>query len=88
VTDLAYVVDPQTNIAIVRPANRGIQAPYVTGIGTVTYRCHTCGDLIPKMWEVLYVDPVTGWAAPILPPVMTPTMTTHHDWHMAATQED
>lgn len=61
--------------------------PRISGIGTITYRCHTCGELIPKHWEVFFVDPVSGWADYLLPPVMPPSMTTHHDWHMAATQE-
>jgi hypothetical protein len=88
VTSLQYVVDEGTGLAIVRPYNR-MFAPHVKGYGTVTYRCHTCGELIPKHWETFFFDPepATAWASDILPPVMAPTMTTHHDWHMAATQE-
>jgi hypothetical protein len=83
VTDLAFVVDERTNIAIVRPGNRaGLTAPQVSGIGHITYRCHTCGELIPKHWEVFFFDPADGWAGYILPAVMPTTMTTHHDWHM------
>lgn len=84
---LPYVIDESTGIAIVRPA-RGFFAPLLQGVGTITYRCFTCGHLIPKWWEVFYVDPVDGYASPIAPAVMPTTMTTHHDWHMAATQED
>lgn len=84
-----YVIDPQTNLAIIRPQGSGMFAPQLQGVGHVTYRCHTCGDLIPKMWEVFFFDPApaTAWAAPFLPPVMAPTMTTHHASHLAATQE-
>lgn len=84
--NIDYVVDQTTGIAIVRPA-RNLFAPHLKGFGTVTYRCHTCGELIPKHWEVFFVDPVSGWSDYLLPPVMPSTMTTHHDWHMAATQE-
>ena len=28
-----------------------------------------------------------GWASYVAPAVMPPTMTTHHDWHMAATED-
>lgn len=84
--NLDYVVDQSTGIAIVRPFNR-MFAPHVRGIGTVTYRCHTCGELIPKHWETFFFDPVSGWSDYLLPPVMPSSMTTHHDWHLAATQE-
>jgi hypothetical protein len=84
--NLPYVVDERTGVAIVQPA-RGFFAPHVSGIGTVTYRCHSCGELIPKHWEVFFFDPADGWAGYIMPAAMPPTMTTHHDWHMAATQE-
>ena len=82
-TALPYVVDERTGIAIVRPS--GFRAPYLTGVGTVTYRCHSCGELIPKHWETFYFDPnpATAWASYILPATLTPTLTTHHDWHMA-----
>jgi hypothetical protein len=84
VTAIPYVLDDSTGIAIVRPS-AGLFAPRMQGIGTLTYRCHTCGELIPKHWEVLFVDPEaeSGWASYIVPPTMAPTMTTHHDWHMA-----
>lgn len=85
--NLDYVVDPSSNLAIVRPTQNGLFAPYATGVGTVTYRCHSCGELIPKTWEAFFFDPVTGWAGYILPAVMPPSMTTHHDWHLAADQE-
>lgn len=85
---LEYTIDATSGIAIVQPS-RGFRAPYVTGVGTVTYRCHSCGDLIPKWWEVFYFDPADeGWASYVSPAVMPPTMTTHHDWHMSALTED
>lgn len=82
---LDYTVDLSNGLAYVQPST-GLRAPYATGVGTVTYRCHSCGDLIPKRWEVFYFDPADGWAGYIAPAVMPPSMTTHHDWHMA--QED
>jgi uncharacterized protein YabN with tetrapyrrole methylase and pyrophosphatase domain len=85
--NLEYVVDQTTGVAYVR--ERTVTSLIkVKGYAHVTYRCHTCGELIPKHWEVLFVDPVDGFASPILPAVLSPTMTTHHEWHMAATQED
>jgi hypothetical protein len=64
------------------------QASFVTRgpryqiIGTVTYRCWTCGDLIPKPYEVLFV--IDGeWVSQLEPPTITPATTTHHLWHMA-----
>ena len=80
--NLEYVVDQTTGVAIVRPRHAGVPNISVKGYGHITYRCHTCGDLIPKHWEVLFVDPVDGFASPILPSVLSPTMTTHHDWHL------
>ena len=83
-TQLDYVVDHRTGIAIVQPG-AGLRAPYMTGTGLVTYRCHSCGELIPKHWEAFFVDPepATAWASYIIPAQLTPTLTTHHDWHMA-----
>ena len=54
--------------------------------GFVTYLCHTCGELIVKPWECLFVDDTPGreWAAYIAPVNTTPRTTTHHDWHMAS----
>jgi hypothetical protein len=55
-------------------------------VGSVTYLCHTCGQLITRPWECLYVDDTPGaeWASTITPPTMTKRTTTHHDWHMAS----
>lgn len=83
---LDYTVDMTSGLAIVQPST-GLQAPYATGKGHVVYRCHSCGELIPKHWEVFFFDPADGWAGYIIPAVVPTTMTTHHDWHMAATQE-
>lgn len=78
--NLDFVVDHSTGLAIVKPAS-GLRAPYMKGVGSVTYRCHTCGELIPKHWEVLYIDPSGDWLSGVVPSVMPSTMTTHHDWH-------
>lgn len=85
-TTLDYTVDMTSGLAIVQPST-GLRAPYATGKGHVVYRCHSCGELIPKHWEVFFFDPADGWAGYIIPAVVPTTMTTHHDWHMAATQE-
>lgn len=85
-TTLDYTVDLTSGLAIVQPST-GLRAPYATGKGHVVYRCHSCGELIPKHWEVFFFDPADGWAGYIIPAVVPTTMTTHHDWHMAATQE-
>ena len=87
-TSLEYHLDLTTGLAYVEPAP-AIRAPFMQGKGHLVYRCHTCGDLIPRRWEVLFVDPHPGaeWASYPLPAVVPPTMTTHHDWHMAS-QED
>lgn len=55
-------------------------------VGTVTYLCHSCGHLITKPWEVLYVDVTPGaeWVSYISPLKPGKAMTTHHDWHMAS----
>lgn len=83
-TQLDYTVDLTTGLAIVQPS-MGLRAPRVSGIGHVVYRCHSCGELIPKHWEVFFADadPASGWAGYIMPAVMPPTMTTHHDWHLS-----
>jgi hypothetical protein len=54
--------------------------------GTVTNRCHSCGELITKPWECLFVDDTPGaeWASSIEPPRVTARTTTHHASHMAA----
>ena len=77
-----YVIDPQTNLAIIRPQGSGLFAPQLQGVGTVTYRCHSCAELIPKSWEVLFWDPAGDWLGIFAPAVMPPSMTTHHIWHM------
>jgi len=85
VTGIDFTVDTSTGIAIVRQAP-GFRVPQISGTGYIVYRCHTCGDLIPKAWEVFFLDPAgDGWAGYILPPVMPATMTTHHDWHLQET---
>lgn len=81
--EIGYTVDMTSGLAIVQPAS-GLRAPYVTGSGHIVYRCHTCGELIPKHWEVFFVDPAGDWVGYLFPAVMPPTMTTHHDWHMGA----
>ena len=50
--------------------------------GSITYRCFTCGEPITKPWECFYVD--ADWASYVAPLKPAKTMTTHHDWHMAA----
>ena len=85
--NMPFVIDERTGVAIVRPVS-GMLRFSLRGIGHITYRCHSCGELIPKPWEVFFFDPADGWAGYIAPAVMPRTMTTHHDWHMAATQED
>jgi hypothetical protein len=87
-TTLEYVTDQTTGIAYVRQQGAGLTSLRMKGHGSVTYRCHTCGELIPKHWETFFFDPLDGWASYILPSVLTPSMTTHHDWHMSSTQED
>lgn len=54
--------------------------------GHITYRCHTCGELITRPWECLFVDDTPGreWASEIAPVNTTPRTTTHHAIHMAA----
>ena len=81
-TSIDYTVDLTTGLAIVQPNRTGLRAPYATGSGHIIYRCHSCGELIPKHWEVFFFDPADGWAGYILPAVMPTTMTTHHDWHL------
>ena len=80
-TDLAYVTDQATGLAYVRQRGIGVTDIRVKGFGLITYRCHSCGELIPKPWEVLFVDPVDWFASPILPYPLPPTLTTHHTWH-------
>lgn len=76
-----------TEVGVMVPQARvGVRAGKVSGTGYITYRCHTCGYMIPKTWEVFFVDttPRKGWASYIVPSKPHPTMTTHHDWHMAS----
>jgi len=77
-TGLAY---PQARLVAAAAGSRRWQF-----VGSITYMCFTCGDLIVKPWEVLFVDDTPGreWASYIAPLKPPRTMTTHHDWHMAA----
>ena len=61
-------------------------APRPKGYAVITYRCHTCGELIDKYWETFFADDTPGkeWASTIAPAKVTPRTTTHHDWHMGA----
>lgn len=81
--NLDYIVDPTSGVAIVRPASH-LLAPKLKGFGSVTYRCHSCSELIAKHWEVIFWDPAGDWLSQVLPSVMPSTMTTHHIWHMEA----
>lgn len=87
-TTLDYVVDLTTGLAIVQPAP-AVRSSAIQGTGTLTYRCHTCGELIPKHWEVFFVDPTPGaeWAGYLLPANPPASMTSHHDWHMSEEAE-
>lgn len=82
-------IDPRSGLAIPQ-ARVGFRTPKLRGTGTITYRCFTCGESIVKPWEAFFVDinPATAWASYVVPAKPSPTMTSHHDWHMAATQED
>jgi hypothetical protein len=86
------MLDPRTGLAIPQqriPLNRvGLPGKRLHGEGTITYRCHTCGESIVKPWEVLYVDDTPGreYATPIVPARPGKRTTTHHDWHMASEQ--
>lgn len=84
-TTLEYHIDLTTGIAYVEPAP-AVRAPFLSGAGHIVYRCHSCGELIAKRWEAFFVDftPGAEWASYILPAVAPPTLTSHHDWHMAA----
>lgn len=86
---IGYADDPRSGLAIPQPRVR-FQGPRATGVGHLVYRCHTCGELIVKPWEVFFVAVTPGaeWASDIAPPTIRLDMTTHHGWHMAATQED
>lgn len=90
------MIDPQTGLFIPQPVmplpqgKVGIGRPVPKGYGTVTYRCHTCGELIVKPWEVMFVDDTPGrdFAGPICPGKVSKRTTTHHDWHMASQQRE
>lgn len=83
------MIDPQSGLHIPQPVlpmgRIGIRKVKAKGYGTVTYRCHTCGESIVKPYEVLFVDGAR-YASNIAPGKVTPTTTTHHDWHMASGQ--
>ena len=85
----AIAIDPKTGVAIPQ-ARVGIKGPRASGVGHITYRCHTCGESIIKPWEVLFVQdtPRRKWASNLVPPVVVPGTTTHHDWHMASQQRE
>lgn len=74
------MLDPSSGLLIPQ-ARVGFVAPEVKGTGHITYRCHTCGDLIVKPWETLYVD--DGWCSTLSPLRTTPRTTTHHVWHLS-----
>ena len=80
-------IDPRTGVAIPQRAV-AVMTPQWRGRGTITYVCYSCGEKIVKPWEVFFVDPdpASAWASTLEPPVVHPSLTTHHDWHMAATQ--
>ena len=81
--------DPGTGLVIPQ-ARVSVRRAKANGIGTITYRCHTCGESIVKHWEAIFVDLTPGreWASNLTPPTTTPATTTHHDWHMASQQGD
>lgn len=90
-------VDPRTGLAIPQPlmplkpmAAVGVYRPKVNALGAVTYRCYTCGELIIKPHEVIFVDdrPGRDFATHIVPGKVSPTTTTHHDWHMQSQQRE
>lgn len=85
---IGYAEDARSGLAIPQPRVR-FHGPRATGVGHLVYRCHTCGELIVKPWEVFFVAATPGaeWASSIAPATSRLDMTTHHDWHMAATQD-
>ena len=87
------VLDPRSGLYIPQPvmplgSRVGSPRPVPKGYGTVTYRCHSCGESIVKPYEVLFVDDTPGreFATYIAPGKVSPRTTTHHDWHMASDQ--
>lgn len=83
----AVAFDPRSGLHLPQ-AWVGIRKAKISGIGSIIYRCHSCGELITRKWECLFVDTAPGreWASNLVPPKTTPTTTTHHDWHMASQQ--
>lgn len=87
---IGAVPDPASGVLIPQPkvpqGRVGIGLPRAKGYGYITYRCHTCGELIPRTWEVFFVDDTPGgeWASYVVPPKMTTRTTTHHDIHMSS----
>lgn len=71
-------------------ARTALPFPVPRAFGTITYRCHTCGELIVKPWEVFFADQTPGreWASTIVPGKVTKGTTTHHDWHLASQQRE
>jgi hypothetical protein len=89
------VIDPDSGLFIPQPrmplgSNLGSSRPKPKGWGTVTYRCWTCGESIVKPWEVMFIDDAPGreHASDIAPGKVTPSTTTHHDWHMQSQQRE
>jgi hypothetical protein len=95
--DARSKIDPRTGLAIPQPlvplkpmAAVGLYRPKVNALGAITYRCHTCGESIINPSEVLFVDDRAGrdFASHIVPGKVSPTTTTHHDWHMQSQQRE
>lgn len=81
------MIDPASGLLI--PQQRvGIRRVRFQGTGTITYRCHTCGESIVKPYETFFVDDTPGreWASDLAPAVTTVRTTTHHVWHLASQQ--
>ena len=81
-------LDPRSGLAIPQ-ARVGFSTAKLSGTGTITYRCHTCGENIVKPWEAFFVDPepARAWASYVIPANPSPSMTTHHDWHLAGLED-
>jgi hypothetical protein len=78
--------DPRTGLLFPQRRLTAQVAPWKWRIvGSIVYRCHTCGGLIDRPWECLFVDDTPGaeWASAIEPPRVTARTTTHHASHMA-----
>jgi hypothetical protein len=92
---MSVIVDPKSGLAIPQPqmplgGRMGLGHPRPKGYGTITYRCHTCGESIIKPWEVLFVNDTPGkdYASAIIPGKVSRGTTTHHDWHQASQQRE